>query len=222
MPESRTRRPDDRPKRGSSTGAPRRRPARDPEAEPRPRRRAADAEERPDTDALERERAEPPRRRRRPPDEGEPRGAPARRRRAPRRDEPEPEPEDAGPEEEEVEPEEDEPEEEPEEDEEDEEEPEEDEEEDEERPRIDAAGAARRAAAQVRAMTGRSPEGVTAVERTEDGWRIGIEVVESRRIPDSTDILALYRVDLAPDGDLLAYRRESRYHRGRFPEEEEQ
>ncbi|MFF4342889.1 gas vesicle protein GvpO [Kitasatospora sp. NPDC001540] len=219
MPESRTRRPDDRPKRGSSTGAPRRRPARDPEAEPRTRRRAADAEERPDTDEPERERAEPPRRRRRPPDEGAPPSAPARRRRAARRDEPE----DAEPEE--VEPEEDEPEEdddfEDDEPEEDEEPEEEDEPEAAQRPRIDAAGAARRAAVQVQAMTGRSPEGVTAVERTEDGWRVGIEVVESRRIPDSTDILALYRVDLTPDGDLLAYRRDSRYHRGRFPEEEQ-
>ncbi|MEU5388507.1 gas vesicle protein, partial [Kitasatospora cineracea] len=81
--------------------------------------------------------------------------------------------------------------------------------------------AAGRAAAQVRAMTGRSPEGVTSVERTEDGWRIGVEVVESHRIPDSTDILAVYRVDLDHDGDLLAYRRESRYPRGRFPGQED-
>ncbi|MFE1316330.1 gas vesicle protein GvpO [Kitasatospora phosalacinea] len=137
---------------------------------------------------------------------------PRTRRRAARRAEPE----DVEPEADEIE-EEDEPEE-PEEQEED-EEPEED---DDGPARIDAAEAARRAAVQVQAMTGRSPEGVTAVERTEDGWRIGIEVVESRRIPDSTDILALYRVDLGADGDLIAYRRESRYHRGRFPEEEEQ
>nr|WNW42240.1 gas vesicle protein [Streptomyces sp. Li-HN-5-13] len=87
--------------------------------------------------------------------------------------------------------------------------------------RLGAAEAAGRAAAQVRAMTGRSPEGVTSVERTEDGWRIGVEVVESHRIPDSTDILAVYRVDLDHDGDLLAYRRESRYPRGRFPDQED-
>ncbi|WAL70028.1 gas vesicle protein [Kitasatospora sp. YST-16] len=86
---------------------------------------------------------------------------------------------------------------------------------------LGAAEAAGRAAAQVRAMTGRSPEGVTSVERTEDGWRIGVEVVESHRIPDSTDILAVYRVDLDHDGDLLAYRRESRYPRGRFPDQED-
>ncbi|MGW4698042.1 gas vesicle protein GvpO [Kitasatospora cineracea] len=86
---------------------------------------------------------------------------------------------------------------------------------------LGAAEAAGRAAAQVRAMTGRSPEGVTSVERIEDGWRIGVEVVESHRIPDSTDILAVYRVDLDHDGDLLAYRRESRYPRGRFPDQED-
>ncbi|MFB7948513.1 gas vesicle protein GvpO [Kitasatospora phosalacinea] len=196
MPEPRTR----RPTRGnSSTGAPRRRTARAaPETEPRTRRRAA---RRAEPEDVEPEDVEPE-------EEDEPEEEPEQ-------DEPEEEPEQDGPEEE---PEQDGPE-------------EEDEfEEDEEgggsgssgRARIDAAEAARRAAVQVQAMTGRSPEGVTAVERTEDGWRIGIEVVESRRIPDSTDILALYRVDLGQDGDLLAYRRESRYHRGRFPEEEEQ
>lgn len=87
--------------------------------------------------------------------------------------------------------------------------------------RIGATEAVAQAAAHVRAMTGRSPESVTSMERTEDGWRIGIEVVESRRVPDSTDILAVYQVDLDPDGDLLSYRREDRYPRGRFPREEQ-
>jgi hypothetical protein len=78
--------------------------------------------------------------------------------------------------------------------------------------------AAALAAAQVRELTGKAPEGVTALERLEDGWRVAIEVLESRRVPDSTDLLALYSVDLDADGELVGYRRERRYHRGR-PEE---
>src|SRR5438034_882335 len=35
--------------------------------------------------------------------------------------------------------------------------------------------AAAAAAAYVQEMTGRPPEGLTALERTEDGWRIGVE-----------------------------------------------
>jgi hypothetical protein len=80
---------------------------------------------------------------------------------------------------------------------------------------MDAQHAAAAAAGYVQQLTGTQPEGLTSLEHTDDGWRIGVEVLESRRIPDSTDILAEYQVDLDRDGDLVAYRRERRYHRGR-------
>ncbi|MEW1912907.1 gas vesicle protein GvpO [Kitasatospora sp. NPDC085895] len=95
-----------------------------------------------------------------------------------------------------------------------------------EEPRRRPAGGkltARRAAAvaadDVDDLTGRTPEGITSIDRTEDGWRIGVEVLESRRVPDSADILAVYLVALDDDGDLISYRRERRYYRGR-PEED--
>jgi hypothetical protein len=88
------------------------------------------------------------------------------------------------------------------------------------RTRLGAAKAAATAADHVRVLTGRSPQGVTALERTSEGWRVGIEVLESRRIPDSTDILAVYEVVLDEDGELVSYRRESRYYRGRAQREE--
>ncbi|GAA0969692.1 gas vesicle protein GvpO [Streptomyces rhizosphaericus] len=83
------------------------------------------------------------------------------------------------------------------------------------RPALVARDAARSAARHVRGLTGRAPEGVTSLERTEDGWTIGIEVVETHRIPDSTDILAEYRVELDDRGELVSYRRTERYYRGR-------
>ena len=91
-----------------------------------------------------------------------------------------------------------------------------------ERPRRPASGAAQAAgsaADHVAMLTGREPERVTAVERTEDGWRVGIEVLETHRIPDSTDILAVYRVVVDEDGELISYRREQRHYRGRAEEE---
>ncbi|TMU89518.1 gas vesicle protein [Streptomyces sp. DASNCL29] len=83
------------------------------------------------------------------------------------------------------------------------------------RPALVARDAARSAARHVRGLTGRAPEGVTSLERTEDGWTVGIEVVETHRIPDSTDILAEYRVELDDRGELVSYRRAERYYRGR-------
>jgi hypothetical protein len=74
---------------------------------------------------------------------------------------------------------------------------------------------ARQATEQLHGLTGKEPESTTGIERTDDGWRIEIEVVETRRIPDSADILALYEVLVDADGELLAYRRLRRYPRGR-------
>ncbi|HTS95456.1 MAG TPA: gas vesicle protein GvpO, partial [Streptosporangiaceae bacterium] len=70
-------------------------------------------------------------------------------------------------------------------------------------------------------LTGKSPEGVTGVEPTEDGWLVSVEVLEDRRVPSSGDILALYEAELDPDGALLAYRRARRYSRNHSVDERE-
>jgi Gas vesicle synthesis protein GvpO len=82
------------------------------------------------------------------------------------------------------------------------------------RPPRTADRTARLAADYVAEMTGKEPEGITSLERRDDGrWVVGVEVVETRRIPDSTDILAVYEAELDPEGELLAYRRVKRYSR---------
>ncbi|GAA2885947.1 hypothetical protein GCM10010472_50180 [Pseudonocardia halophobica] len=63
-------------------------------------------------------------------------------------------------------------------------------------------------------LTGRHPESVVSIEPRDGNWCVGVEVVETHRIPDSADILAIYEVLVRPDGDLLSYRRVRRYTRG--------
>jgi hypothetical protein len=87
------------------------------------------------------------------------------------------------------------------------------------RPAIPPAEAARRAADEVAALTHRDPESVISIERTDGRWRVGVEVVEAHRIPDSADILAVYEVDLLPSGTLYSYRRVRRYARGQLNRE---
>ncbi|RFU43050.1 gas vesicle protein [Actinomadura logoneensis] len=77
-----------------------------------------------------------------------------------------------------------------------------------------AVEAAKEAVEQLVALTGRESEGVVGVERSEDGWIVTVEIVETHRIPDSADILACYRVELDSDGDLTGYHRTHRYARG--------
>lgn len=63
-------------------------------------------------------------------------------------------------------------------------------------------------------LTGKQSVGVVSLERTDDGWQVGVEVVEGARVPSSADLLAVYQVDLDAAGELLGYRRRKRYQRG--------
>lgn len=64
-------------------------------------------------------------------------------------------------------------------------------------------------------MTGGEPVRMTSATPTEEGgWIIEVEMVEDRRIPSSADILALYEMELDPNGEMLAYQRTRRYMRG--------
>ncbi|MEU4566462.1 gas vesicle protein [Micromonospora sp. NPDC023956] len=80
---------------------------------------------------------------------------------------------------------------------------------------IPAGEAAREGLRQVSRLTGRDPSGVTSVQPSGEGWRVGVELVEDHRIPASTDLLGLYEVDLDADGELLSFRRVRRYQRGK-------
>lgn len=84
---------------------------------------------------------------------------------------------------------------------------------------LSAAQAGRKGLEHIADLTGKAPEGVTGVERDEDGWQVFVEVVEDERIPSSADILAMYRTRISPDGDLDSYRRIRRYPRGRGDDE---
>ena len=86
---------------------------------------------------------------------------------------------------------------------------------------LTAREAAKAALRQIVELTAKRAEGITAVQRTEDGWLIGVEVVEDRRIPSSADILATYEATIDADGELMSYRRVRRYPRGRGDGSEE-
>jgi hypothetical protein len=48
-----------------------------------------------------------------------------------------------------------------------------------------------------------------------DGWRVMVEVVELRRVPDTADVLAIYEVSISTGGQFLSYRQVGRHLRGR-------
>lgn len=79
---------------------------------------------------------------------------------------------------------------------------------------LSAADVGASAQEQVAELTGKQVVGVTSVEKTEDGWQVGVEVVEGARVPSTADLLAIYQADLDSGGELQGYKRLKRYVRG--------
>ena len=81
--------------------------------------------------------------------------------------------------------------------------------------RRDGAGAVVRSAlAQFHDVTGQPAVAATGLRREGEGWSVLVEIVELERIPDSTSVMATYRVDLDAQGDLTGFERLRRYTRG--------
>jgi hypothetical protein len=83
------------------------------------------------------------------------------------------------------------------------------------------AALARIAAEQLGEVTGRRAEFVSSMERSDDGWRMTVEVLELERVPDSTSVLGSYEVRTDGRGDLLEYTRVRRYLRNQSDQWEE-
>ncbi|MFE9809156.1 gas vesicle protein [Streptomyces sp. NPDC005227] len=79
-----------------------------------------------------------------------------------------------------------------------------------------AAQVMRSAAEQLGSLIGTPPESVSAIKPTDDGWEADVEVLELERIPETTSVMATYRVSLNADGDLVSYERTHRYTRGQI------
>lgn len=75
------------------------------------------------------------------------------------------------------------------------------------------------AAEQLVGLTGKEFEGIVGLSRSDDGWSVSVELLEMRRIPSTTDVIAVYEVDVDQDGDLTGYRRLHRFLRGEAGED---
>ena len=87
------------------------------------------------------------------------------------------------------------------------------------KPRMSATRVAGEAARQLAELTGKRPEAITGIERSDDAWRVTVDVVELHRVPATTDVLGRYEVETDNNGDLMGYRRVGRYTRGSTHEE---
>lgn len=81
---------------------------------------------------------------------------------------------------------------------------------------LSLAKAMQLAAAQLAELLRSEPGSVSAMKATDEGWSADVEVVEVERIPDTSSVMATYRVRLDGQGALVGYERVSRYARGQI------
>jgi hypothetical protein len=66
----------------------------------------------------------------------------------------------------------------------------------------------------VEELTGYSAEAVTGLEWDDELWQVTVDVLELSRVPNTTDVMGTYAVQLDERGTLRGYRRMRRYVRG--------
>jgi Gas vesicle synthesis protein GvpO len=67
-------------------------------------------------------------------------------------------------------------------------------------------------------LTGYSPEAVSGFQWDGESWLVSVDVCELERVPNTTDVMATYVVQLDDRGGLLGYKRERRFQRGHAEE----
>ena len=80
--------------------------------------------------------------------------------------------------------------------------------------RLSASELSQAALTTVEELTGYHPEAVTALEWDGEFWQVTVDVLELSRIPNTTDVLGSYVVQLDESGTLRGYRRTRRFQRG--------
>jgi Gas vesicle synthesis protein GvpO len=84
--------------------------------------------------------------------------------------------------------------------------------------RLSAAELSEAATRTVQELTGYQPEAVTALEWDGEFWDVTVDVLELARIPNTTDVIASYVVQLDEGGTLRGMKRAHRFVRGQANE----
>jgi hypothetical protein len=67
-------------------------------------------------------------------------------------------------------------------------------------------------------LTGYRPEAVSGFQWDGEEWLVSVDVLELERVPNTTDVMATYVVQLDDQGGLLGYKRTRRFQRGQVEE----
>ncbi|MBE0427760.1 MAG: gas vesicle protein [Nitrospirae bacterium] len=79
----------------------------------------------------------------------------------------------------------------------------------------------RKALPLIESIVNKKAEGITGVTKDGEEWKVVVEVLERKAIPDTQDILNIYELKLTADLELTGYKRIGMRHRGDMMQDEE-
>ena len=81
---------------------------------------------------------------------------------------------------------------------------------------------AERAKRQLAEVTGFKPVAAVGSYRDAKGWHVSVDMLEMARLPDSTDLLGTYVVELDEEGNMIKFEKKRTHLRGVPYQEEEE
>lgn len=80
--------------------------------------------------------------------------------------------------------------------------------------KLDIKEISKTALSMTESLLNKKSEGITSISGGDDGWKVNVEVLERKAVPDTQDILGTYELELTGHGELTGYKRTTMRKRG--------
>ena len=71
-----------------------------------------------------------------------------------------------------------------------------------------------KAVPQIRTLLNKEPEGISSIEKTNEGWKVQCEMLEKKSIPETYDLLKVYEFLLDKEAKVTSFKQLKKIRRG--------
>ena len=66
----------------------------------------------------------------------------------------------------------------------------------------------------IKELLEKEPESISSIEKSEKGWKVQVEVLERKAVPDKFDLLKIFEFNLNENGKILGFKQIKKIQRG--------
>ena len=71
-----------------------------------------------------------------------------------------------------------------------------------------------KAVPQIRTLLNKEPEGISSIEKTNEGWKVSCEVLDKKSVPETYDLLKVYGFMLDKEAKVTSFKLLKKIRRG--------